>query len=315
MPNDANLLVGMDTRDDAAVYRVADDIAIVFTTDFFTPIVDDAFDFGRIAAANALSDVYAMGARPIMALNIVGFPAKELPLDLLGRILEGGSAVAQEAGIPLAGGHSIDDKEPKYGMAVVGIVHPDRFVANVGAKPGDKLVLTKPLGIGVITTAIKRGKADAATIAHVTELMATLNKAGGEAIIAHRDHVHAATDVTGFGLLGHLHEMLDGSGVGAVIDAKAVPILDVARRFAADGIAPGGSRANVAHVAPNVDFGGLNDADSLLLCDAQTSGGLLVAVEPGAVEAFVATLGRLGTPAAAVIGEIVAGPARIHVKS
>ncbi len=296
------------------MYRLDDHTALVFTTDFFTPIVDDAYDFGRIAAANALSDVYAMGARPLMALNLVGFPAKTLPLDLLSRILEGGSAAVSEAGVALAGGHSIDDPEPKYGLAVVGIVHPEQVVRNAGARPGDKLVLTKPLGVGVTTTAIKRGLASDAQIAEITGIMAALNVPGAAAIKAHREHVHAATDVTGFGLLGHGLELLEASGCGARIHAADVPILPAARAFARQGVAPGGSKANLAHVVHRVDFGaGVYDATGLLLADAQTSGGLLVAVAPEAVDAFVATALDKGALCAAVIGEIVAGKARVEV--
>lgn len=308
--NDANLLVGTETRDDAAVYRIDERTAIVCTTDFFTPVVDDPFDFGRIAAANALSDVWAMGARPLFALNLVAFPARDLPLEVLGRVLEGGAAVCTEANVPLVGGHSIDDKEPKYGLVVVGLIDPDAILRNTGALPGDRLILTKPLGSGVITTAIKRGLASAEEIAEVTELMAHLNRAAGEVFIANRARVHALTDVTGFGLLGHLLEMLEGSGVGAQLRAEAIPILPAARRVAAAGIFPGGTRANLRSAAARTRFLGASvqdEATQLLLADAQTSGGLLAAVAPEAAEEVVAQLRGAGTLAAADIGLVMAG--------
>ena len=315
VPTDPNLLVGHIGRDDAAVYRLDDDTALVFTTDFFTPIVDDPFDFGRIAAANALSDVYAMGARPLLALNLVGFPAKKLPLSVLGDILAGGAAVLKDASVALAGGHSIDDNEPKYGLAVIGIAHPDHIVRNSGALPGDRLVLTKPLGIGVTTTAIKRGLASAEDIKQVTELMTALNKPAAAAMAAHRPHVHAATDVTGYGLLGHLLELLDASGVAAELDHTAIPILDAARGFATQGIAPGGSTANLAHVEPRTTFDDSIDAATrLLLADAQTSGGLLIAIAAEHADALVTTLAAEGTPAQAIIGTIVAGEPSVSVR-
>ncbi len=307
--SDPNVLVGSATRDDAAVYRLNERTALVFTTDFFTPVVDDPFDFGRVAAANALSDVYAMGATPLMALNIVGFPARSLPLEVLERILAGGQSVATEAGMPIVGGHSIDDPEPKYGMAVIGTTMPSRLLTNAGARPGDLLVLTKPLGSGVITTAIKNGRASAEETREVTELMAGLNRDASRVLMENRRGVRACTDITGFGLLGHLMEMLEGSSVGARIRASDVPILDAARRYAAQGVMPGGSRANLASLEGRVRFEGRlaeDESSRLLLADAQTSGGLLAAIAPRRVNDVMDGLRAAKVPVAAVIGELVA---------
>ena len=276
LPTDPRLLVGSETGDDAAVYRLDDNTALVFTTDFFTPIVDDAFDWGRIACANALSDVYAMGGRPLLCLNLVGWPRDVLPLDLLGRVLEGGAAVARAAGAIVAGGHTIDDAEPKYGMAVVGLADPERIVTNAAARTGDVLVLTKPLGLGVISTAIKNQKAPPDVIARAIDTMATLNAAASEAML--EVGVRAATDVTGFGFLGHLHRLLVASGVAGVVRASAVPVLEGARELAAAGQVPGGSKRNRAYVEPAVRFGDdVDEVSRVLLTDAQTSGGLLIA--------------------------------------
>ncbi len=303
---DPNVLVGSATRDDAAVYRLNSTTALVFTTDFFSPVVDDPFDFGRIAASNALSDVYAMGARPLMALNIVGFPARTLPLEILEKILSGGAAAAAEAEMPIVGVHSIDDPGPKYGMAVLGLATPSKVLTNVGARPGDKLVLTKPLGSGVVATAIKKGLASPEETREVTELMASLNKDASLALMAHRRGVRACTDVTGFGLLGHLMEMLEASGVGARLRASEIPILESARRHAAASVMPGGSRANLAFLGDKVTFEGNlaeDETERLLLADAQTSGGLLASVSSRYLERVLDALGDSG----AVIGEIVAG--------
>ena len=316
MVSDANLLVGTETLDDAAVYRLDEKTALVCTTDFFTPVVDDPYDFGRIAAANALSDVWAMGARPLLALNLVGFPARTLGMDILGRILEGGAATTQLAGVPLVGGHSIDDREPKYGLVVIGLVAPQDVLTNAGGQVGDRLLLTKPLGSGIISTAIKRGTASAAEIAEVTELMATLNRGAGEVFMAHRASIHGPTDVTGYGLLGHLMEMCRGAGLAARIDAGAVPILDAARRHAAAGAIPGGSRANLRSLAGALRVHGPQaDAEltRLLLADAQTSGGLLAAVRPADAAQVCAALAAAGTLAAVDIGELVAGTPGVDV--
>ncbi len=311
--SDPDALVGYATGDDAAVYRIADDRAVVVTADFFTPIVDDPYDFGRIAAANALSDIYAMGARPLFVLNLVGFPRDLLAEGILEEIVRGGSDVVSEAGVPTLGGHSIDDAEPKYGLVAVGEVDPARMTTNAGARPGDALVLTKPLGSGVIATAIKKGAASDAVVAGAVSSMATLNRGAAEAMRG--AGVRGATDVTGFGLLGHLHRMLAASGVSARVRAADVPLLEGARSLAEAGHVPGGTVRNLADVADHVAFAaGIDEATRTLLADAQTSGGLLMAVPAGAVEGLVAALeGR--APAQAVIGVVEEGPAgRIEVE-
>lgn len=311
MIDDPKVLVGTRTSDDAAVYRLDAKTALVSTVDFFTPVVDDPRDFGRIAAANAFSDVYAMGARPIYALSIVGFPRGDLPLDVLHRILAGACEVAREAGAPIVGGHSIDDKEPKFGLAVTGVVHPKKVRTNAGGRPGDVLVLTKPIGSGVITTGIKRGLATAREAREVTQVMRTLNRAAAEVLAP---ACTALTDVTGFGLLGHLKNVCAGSRVGAVIDAASVPVLPAARRLAAEGVFPGGTRANLEFYGKWVRFAaGVDEPARLLLADAQTNGGLLAAVPRRKLKRVLADLqGR--TLAAAVIGELAEGPVRIHVR-
>src|SRR5262245_20828356 len=243
---DPAVLVGSATADDAAVYRLDDERALVLTTDFFTPIVDDPYDFGAIAAANALSDVYAMGGRPLTALNLVGFPA-ELEVEVLGEILRGGAEKAREAGIDLVGGHTIKSEEPIYGLAVTGLVHPDRVVSNAGGRPGDRLVLTKPIGTGIVTTAAKNDEDSRGAIAEAIEWMSTLNRAAAEAMTTvgvGAAGVHAATDITGFGLLGHLRNIVRASGCGAVIERARVPVLAAAQVYVQRGIAPGGSHAN-----------------------------------------------------------------------
>lgn len=305
------MLVGHNAADDAAVYRLTDELAVVETVDFFTPVLDDPFDFGRVAGANALSDVYAMGARPIFALNIVGFP-KKLSMDVLGEILRGGQAAAEEAGICIVGGHSIDDAEPKYGMAVTGIVHPDRVITNAGGRPGDALVLTKPLGSGMLTTAIKRGIASEPERAAVTELMVQLNRGAGAAAAA--AGAHAATDITGFGLLGHLLEMTQASGTGAALDASAVPRLDGVRAYAEGGVYPGGSASNLAYVSRRIRFGdAVDDAERLILADAQTSGGLLIAIPEDRVDALLGQLAEQGVGTRAVIGRLTEGGDEVSV--
>jgi selenide,water dikinase len=301
---DPNLLVGFDTSDDAAVYRLRDDLAVVVTTDFFTPIVDDPYDWGRIAATNALSDVYAMGGTPLLALNLVAWPREGLPFELLARVLDGGADVARAAGCLVAGGHSIDDAEPKYGMAVVGTVHPDAVLTNSGAQPGDALVLTKPIGLGVISTAVKRDAASAAHLQAAIDVMTTLNASARDAAVD--VGVHAATDVTGFGLLGHLRELCAGSGVRAIVRASEVPVIDGVRDLLASGMVAGGTQRNLAFVAPDVDFATLAAEEQLLLADAQTSGGLLLAVAPDRVHRLLESCTTRGTLAAAVIGELTA---------
>jgi len=311
---DPRALVGHDTRDDAAVYRLSDTEAIVETVDFFTPVVDDPYWFGRIAAANAFSDVWAMGGRPLFALNIVGWPVGKLSMEMLGDVLRGGAEAAQLAGAPVLGGHSIDDPEPKYGMAVTGLVHPDRILRNVGARPGDRLLLTKPLGSGIVSTAIKRGLAPAQLVERVVAVMSALNRAAGEALAA-SGAVHALTDVTGFGLLGHAWEMAEGSGVALRIEAARVPLLDPAvRAFALENVVPGGSKANLAWVKPNVSFGAaVADPMPVVLADAQTNGGLLAAVEAVRTRDVMARIADAGAHAVE-IGEVLPhGPPRIEV--
>jgi selenide,water dikinase len=309
---DPNLLVGFDTSDDAAVYKLRDDLAIVVTTDFFTPIVDDPYDWGRIAATNALSDVYAMGGAPLLALNLVAWPREGLPFELLARVLDGGAVVAREAGCLIAGGHSIDDSEPKYGMAVVGTVDPRAVLTNSAAQPGDALVLTKPIGLGVISTAVKRGSASSSHVADAIKVMTTLNAGGRDAAL--EVGVHAATDVTGFGLLGHLRELCLGSGVGATLDFASIPVIDGVQELVSDGMVAGGTQRNHAFVANDVDFGVLEPADQWLLADAQTSGGLLLAVPAARVAALVSACQRRGTLAAAVIGHLTeTDPGHIRV--
>jgi selenide,water dikinase len=310
--DDPAALVGIATGDDAAVYRIADDRAMVVTADFFTPIVDDPYDFGRIAAANALSDIYAMGARPLFVLNLVGFPRKLLGEGILEVILSGGGDVAREAGVPTLGGHSIDDPEPKYGLVAVGEVHPNRIVRNVGAKPGDVLVLTKPIGSGVIATAIKAQAAPKNVVDHAVAVMATLNRGGAEAML--KAGVNSATDVTGFGLLGHLHRMLLASGVSAHLRAADVPVLHGARALAEAGHVPGGTKRNLADLGAHVTFApSVDDTARILLGDAQTSGGLLIALPGDRVATLLHELAGKA-PVAAVIGSVRDGsPGRIEV--
>jgi selenide, water dikinase len=312
---DPRALVGHETRDDAAVYALDDERAIVETVDFFTPVVDDPYWFGRIAAANAFSDVWAMGGRPLFALNLVAFPIGKLPHATLAEILRGGADAAREAGAPILGGHSIDDPEPKYGMAVTGLVHPRKVLRNVGARPGDRLLLTKPLGTGILATAIKRGGATPAQVARATEVMAALNRTAGE-VLAASGAVHALTDVTGFGLLGHAWEMAEGSGVSLRLAIAAIPLLEGVLELAQEGVVPGGSRANLAWVGEHARFEGVDDALQLVLADAQTNGGLLAAVAPERAPAVRAELAAAGV-AAADIGEVVAaeGAPAIHVEA
>jgi selenide,water dikinase len=297
--DDPNVLVSFDTSDDAGVYRLRDDLAIVQTVDFFTPIVDDPFDFGRIAAANALSDVYAMAASPVSALNLVAFSLERLGADVLVEILRGGAAVAAEARCAILGGHSIDDAEPKYGLAVTGVVHPDRLLTNRTGRAGDRLVLTKPLGAGAISTAIKRG-IDAA-LKEAVAVMTKLNREASEA--AQQAGASALTDVTGFGLLGHLHEMAAGSGLSAEVAAEAVPAIEGVLELLADPDEPaiaGGTRRNRLHAEKFTSFAPhVSEARRWLVCDAMTSGGLLAAVPDDATA---------GVPGA-VIGRLLDGPA------
>jgi selenide,water dikinase len=294
------VLVSPATGDDAAVYLLPGpgDLALIQTVDFFTPIVDDPFDWGRIAATNALSDVYAMGGRPVTALNLAAWPVEELPLALLADVLEGGATVARRAGVVIVGGHTIHDPEPKYGMAVTGFVDPARVVRNSTMRPGDRLVLTKPLGIGIITTAIKRGEASEDQIRRVVDLMTTLNREAAEAMV--EVGVSAATDVTGFGLLGHLRIALQGAGVRAVLDAPRVPVLAGTLGLAEGGVVPGGTRSNHLYVSATTDWGSLPKAEQLVLADAQTSGGLLIAVPEDRLVALLKALAGRGVESAEI---------------
>jgi selenide, water dikinase len=296
-PTAPELLVGSATADDGAVWRVSDELALVQTVDFFTPVVDDAYDFGRIAAANALSDVYAMGGRPLTAMNLVAWPLERLGTDALVDVLRGGLDVVRAAGAEVVGGHSIDDAEPKYGLAVTGTVHPDRVVTNAGGRAGDALVLTKPLGAGAVVTARKRGSAGDDLLARAVEVMATLNADASAAAVA--ASASAMTDVTGFGLLGHLHALARESGVAAEIDAAAVPaIAGVAELLADDGAVSGGSRGNREYAAAFASCAAeVEPWRERLVCDATTSGGLLVAIDPA----------RASRVPGAIVGRLVAG--------
>jgi selenide,water dikinase len=302
---DPRVLVGATTGDDAAVFRLTDGRALVSTVDFFTPIVDDPVAFGAIAAANSLSDVYAMGGTPLFALGLVAFPRDKLNSGLLEQIVAGGAAKLAEVGVPVVGGHSIDDAEPKFGYAVTGEVDPHRMVTHAGARPGDLLYLTKPLGSGLVATAIKRGLCPADLEARAIALMTHLNRQAAQAMV--ESGASAATDVTGYGLLGHLRNL----GVGADIDARAVPMLEGVRELAAADLFPGGTRRNHEALRGQVDWRGLPEAEQLLLCDAQTSGGLLVALAPGRASAFEAALAD-GPYPAACIGEVTDGPLRVR---
>ncbi len=304
--SDPNVLVGSSTADDAAVYKLNDDLALVLTTDFFTPIVDDPADFGAIAAANALSDVYAMGGRPLAALSIVGFPESSLGPDVLVSILNAASKKSEEAGIAIIGGHTIKSEEPVFGLAVIGRVHPAEVLTNATAVPGDALVLTKPLGLGIISTAAKNGECEPAAMNDAIAVMKTLNRRAGEILIESRA-VHALTDVTGFGLLGHLRNMTVASKVAGRIWLDHVPVLEPGWELARRGIAPGGSYANRRFLEESVEYGPeLGEAEQLVLCDAQTSGGLLAAVAADKANAVVAQLRSAGVVPAAIIGRIEA---------
>ncbi|MBS0301428.1 MAG: selenide, water dikinase SelD [Proteobacteria bacterium] len=305
MPLPPELLVGIETADDAAVYRLNDQQALVATTDFFMPIVDDPFDFGRIAAANALSDVYAMGGTPIMALALVGMPINVLSLATIGKILEGGAHVCRQAGIPIAGGHTIDSVEPIYGLVALGLVHPDRVKKNSAAQVGDVLVLGKPLGVGVYSAALKKGELNAEGYAQMIASTTRLNTAGPD--LAQLSGVHAITDVTGFALAGHALELARGAGVTVQIDWPAVPLLPGVRELAARGIVTGASGRNWAAYGDEVQLPpGFADTERALLTDPQTSGGLLVACAPDTVDAVLATFQRHGFERAASVGRVEA---------
>lgn len=304
---DENLLVGIKTGDDAAVYRVGEDLAIIQTVDFFTPIVDDAYSFGQIAAANALSDVYAMGGTPLTALNIVCFPSQTLDLQILQAILKGGQDKVQEAGASIVGGHTIDDREPKYGLSVMGTVHPEQLITNAGARVGDVLVLTKPIGGGIAATGLKKGLLSEKNLQAMISVMGALNKYPSQ--VMQEVGVTACTDITGFGLLGHAHEMALASGVALEIFSDTVPLLPGCQRLLEEGVLPGGSRANLAFLEGQVHFSpSLSMDQRYLLCDAMTSGGLLIAVPKERTASLLQGLKELPTPLA-VIGRVISGKA------
>jgi selenide,water dikinase len=315
LPIDPNVLVGFATSDDAAIYRLTDDLALALTVDVFTPVVDDPYAFGAIAAANALSDVYAMGAKPIAMLSFVGFPRGKLPWDVLQQLLLGGAEKAREAGVDVVGGHTVDDPEPKCGYTVIGTVHPERAITNAGGQPGDQLLLTKPIGSGILTTAIKRDLLGQDAIAEVVAIMSELNRAAAEAVVA--VGVHACTDISGFGLLGHLREMAAASGLTARVTASAVPILPDVLDLIERDVVPGGTRSNEGYLAQFTEF--MPEVDPRIrvaLVDAQTSGGLLIAVSPERADELVSALkarrvrvtARIGTLEAGAAGTIVVDP-------
>jgi len=314
MVSHPDLLVGNDTGDDAAVYRLDNNTAIIVTVDFFTPITDDPYEFGVIAAANSLSDVYAMGGKPLVALNIVGFPA-ELAVDMLGDVLKGGYDKAAEAGCLIVGGHTVDDAEPKYGLSVVGLIEPGKEVSNANAQPGDVLVLTKPIGTGIITTGCKQGITPDDILKNAVDVMATLNKGAAEAMM--RVGINSCTDITGFGLMGHLRGMAKASKVGAVINASDVPILPGVWDLLEQNVVPGGTFRNMNGVEDSMDWDdALTDQQRLLMCDAQTSGGLLISVTKDKVEQLLSELEISGVGTRVIVGEITAENAgRIRVNA
>jgi selenide,water dikinase len=309
---DPNLLVGIETGDDAAVYRLNDQASLILSVDFFTPITDDPFEFGTISAANSFSDIYAMGGKPLLALNVVGFPA-DLDKGILGKILQGGYAKAADANCLIVGGHTVDDAEPKYGLSVVGLVEPGKHVTNAGAQPGDSVVLTKALGTGIITTGGKQGKSSTEVLQGAVETMAALNRDASEAMI--EVGVNSCTDVTGYGLLGHLKSMTEASKVGAQINFGQVPVLPGTWDLLEQDIVPGGTRRNLQNVTGSVEWHpDLTEHHQLLLADAQTSGGLLISVPSAKLEQLLTKLKKAGVPVRSVIGEIVEGPCgRIQV--
>jgi len=313
-PVPKELLVGIETSDDAAVYKLNDEQALIATTDFFMPIVDDPFDFGRIAATNAISDVYAMGGTPIMALALVAMPINLLPVDVIGKIIQGGEAVCAEAGIPIAGGHTIDSVEPIYGLVVMGLVHPDKVKRNADARPGDKLILGKPLGVGVLSAALKKNALDEAGYKAMIDNTTRLNKPGKT--LSSMAGVHALTDVTGFGLLGHALELARGAGVSVQIEMGKVPMLPPVVELAERGFVTGASGRNWAGYGESVVLSeSISPVQQALLTDPQTSGGLLVSCDPASVPEVLCLFQREGFAHAAVIGEVVDGPARVFVNT
>lgn len=311
--SDPRLLVGIETRDDAAVYQIDGERAFAFTVDVFTPVVDDPYTYGAIAAANSLSDIYAMGARPLLALNILAYPQAKLAPEVVAEMIRGGADKMHEAGTLVVGGHSVDDPQPKFGYAVVGMVHPQRVVTNAGARPGDRLVLTKPLGVGLITTAIKQQRADPSAVEAATRIMLELNRLASEAML--EVGVHACTDVTGFGLVGHAHELARASRVDVRLHACRVPVLEAAWALTRNGTVPGGTHRNRRAAARYTRWApGVLEEHQLILCDPQTSGGLLLAVAPEKVSSLQAALRAKGVPVAAEVGEAQGpGEGRIEV--
>src|SRR5262245_34919124 len=308
----AGLLVGTEPADDAAVYKLNDTQALVATTDFFTPIVDDPYDFGRIAATNAISDIYAMGAKPIFALALVGMPLEKLPVSVIGKILEGGESVCHAAGIPIAGGHSIDVLEPIYGLVALGLVHPDKVKRNSSAKAGDVLILGKPLGVGILSAALKKGRLSDAGYKQMVKWTTMLNTPGE--LLADMPGVHALTDVTGFGLAGHLLEILRGSKLAGDVSFDALPVIPEALEWVKQGVATGASDRNWKGYGHEVALpGSFPDWKRKLLTDPQTSGGLLVSCAPDAVQGVLAEFKKRGFAEAAVVGKVRAGPARLTV--
>jgi selenide,water dikinase len=313
-PVPKELMVGIETADDAAVYKLNDEQALIATTDFFMPIVDDPYDFGRIAATNAISDVYAMGGTPIMALALLGMPIDKLPVETIGKIIQGGEAICAEAGIPIAGGHTIDSVEPIYGLVVLGLVHPSKVKRNADARPGDKLILGKPLGIGILSAALKKNMLDAAGYAIMLENATKLNKPGKT--LADLPGVHALTDVTGFGLLGHLLELARGANLSATLDMAHIPLLPNAQHLAEQGCITGASGRNWAAYGHDVVLAdAITPVQRGLLTDPQTSGGLLVSCAADTADEILALFHRAGFAHAAIIGEMTTGPAKIEVRA
>ncbi|MBX9798782.1 MAG: selenide, water dikinase SelD [Burkholderiaceae bacterium] len=313
-PVPKELMVGIETSDDAAVYKLNDEQALIATTDFFMPIVDDPYDFGRIAATNAISDVYAMGGTPIMALALVGMPINQLPLDTIGQIIKGGESICAEAGIPIAGGHTIDSVEPIYGLVVLGLVHPSKVKRNADAKAGDKLILGKPLGVGILSAALKKNVLDDAGYAAMIANTTKLNKPG--MALSRLDGVHALTDVTGFGLLGHLLELARGANLTATLKMPTIPLLPGVLQLAEQGCVTGASGRNWDAYGHDVTLAtGVSAVEKALLSDPQTSGGLLVACDPAAVDEVLALFQREGFAHAAVIGEMSPGAASVEVQA
>lgn len=309
-PTDPNVLVGLSRADDAGVYQVSEELALIQTVDFFTPVVDDPYGFGQIAAANALSDVYAMGGEPKTAMNLVGFPLKQMDLSILRQVIQGGIDKVREAGAVILGGHSVEDEEFKYGLSITGFIHPRRILTKQGLRAGDRLVLTKPLGTGIVNTAIKGNLATGEITRQVTAIMAALNRTA--AAVMRQYPVHACTDITGFGLIGHLAEMIQGTALGLTITVERLPIIDVALGFAAMGMVPGGAHKNRSFREAMVDMrNGIDPAMQDIVYDPQTSGGLCIAVERTSAEALVENLQREGVEHAAIIGEVVEYPAGI----